>query len=287
MFFNNSFPKIIHWHICGKCQLNCAYCYAIPGEAIRETEKCKEIIKKISNGKIKVIVFTGGEPLLRSDIVEIINFAHKMGLFTALDTNGLLLTKEIISEFNGILDRIGLPLDGASSEVHDRLRGRGNFKIIINALKLLNLYGERINIKINTVVTKENFWEIEKIGKILMSFKNISLWSLYQFFPLGRGWSYRKRFKIYKYVFEEIGNKVRDTYPNLNIEIVPFSIRKGSYFSISPNGVVYTTPLNGRATHVKLGNIFEEDISELWNKSILKKDKNLKRYVKQLKLFSF
>lgn len=281
--FLNIIPFLVHWHVCGKCQLNCMFCYAIPrGQKYLNTDECKKIIKEIARSNIKLIIFTGGEPLLRQDIVTLLEFCKEQGLVTAMDTNAILLTKEIISKFNGILDRIGIPLDGYQANIHDTLRERGHYLKAINALNLLE--DSNIKIKVNTVVNKLNLSSIEGIGEILKKYR-ISLWSLYQFYPLAKGYIYRKKFKITKKEFNNIVRKTIKKHPEIPIEGVPYSMREGTYFAISPAGGVYTTPLNSKGYHVLLGNLLEHTLSELWNTRFICKERYAERYNTQLKLF--
>jgi MoaA/NifB/PqqE/SkfB family radical SAM enzyme len=279
---SSDFPQIIHWHICGRCQLNCDFCYAIPsGQRELNTDECKEIIKRLVKNGAKVVVFTGGEPLLRQDITDLVKFCKERGLKTALDTNGILLSSELINKFEGFLDRIGLPLDGYPMHIHDGLRGKGHFMKVYSALLLLK--DSKIKIKINTVVNKINRSNIEQLGKILEHFK-ISLWSLYQFYPLAKGYLHKKKFMVSAREFNLLVKKITKQYPQILIEGVPYQVRKGVYFGISPAGSVYTTPLNGKSKHIILGNVFEYTLSELWNKNFICRERYNERYKVQLKL---
>lgn len=272
---SNTFPKIIHWHICGKCQLHCRFCYAILDSPALNTNECKDVIKKIKESEIEMVVFTGGEPLLRNDIVELISLCKKQGLSTTVDTNAILLTKELISKLSRLLDRVGIPLDGPP-QIHDLLRGKsGHFQEVVNALRLLQ--DTKMKIKINTVLCKQNLSKLGEIGKILKPFK-ISLWSLYQFFPLGKSYTNRKEFEITKKDFFRETNKVKKNYPQLPIEVVPYSLREGSYFAISPSGYIYTTPIKEGKSHIKLGSVLRDNLLELWNSKLINREKSKERY---------
>ena len=95
----DNFPQIMHWHITGTCQLKCNFCYAIPGRDVLNEENCKKIITNIVNSGIRIVVFTGGEPLqplLLKDnfLIRVLELCKQQLLYTALDTNAIELAKE-------------------------------------------------------------------------------------------------------------------------------------------------------------------------------------------------
>ncbi len=120
-----------------KCNLNCSMCWG-PFHYIDDkisTKQWKEILRFFKKNGTKKIIFTGGEPLLRDDIIEIMAFSKKLGYTTTLSTNTLLLkNKEEIIKY---VDQIGIPIDGSNKNKNNIIR-RGNpdqFDTALEALK--------------------------------------------------------------------------------------------------------------------------------------------------------
>jgi len=111
-----------------------------------------------------VIIITGGEPFLRSDIFDIINYIHKKEMHSHLCSNGTLLNENMILEIkNAGLDSISISLDSYIPEIHNNLRGVNCFDQVIENIKLLRCKIKDIMIGINYVITKKNFLDMNKI----------------------------------------------------------------------------------------------------------------------------
>jgi MoaA/NifB/PqqE/SkfB family radical SAM enzyme len=138
------------------CNLKCAMCQ-IPLNNVRElsTVELRELITDIADSCPDSIVFSGGEPLLRKDIFELISFANQLKINTCLASNGTLINDEVA----GLLASSGLGVINISIEgpeqIHDSLRGEGNFKKAIAALE--HLVHHKIETTIATVVCGKNY----------------------------------------------------------------------------------------------------------------------------------
>ncbi len=144
--------EVIH-EIKFDCNLRCKYC-GLPTTKIKEmnTEQVKQAIKEFTDAGTRVWTFTGGEPLLRRDIGELINYAKNSGiLFLYLVTNGILFKKRI-NELKGV-DKIFFSLDGPK-EIHEKMRGIGTYDKVVEAIKLAKQ--ENFDVTIQTVICKEN-----------------------------------------------------------------------------------------------------------------------------------
>ena len=89
---------IVSWMTTNKCNLKCSHCYQDAGPAKEEeltTEEGKRLIDQIAKAGFKVMIFSGGEPLLRPDIYELVAHAASRGLRPVFGTNGMLITKEV------------------------------------------------------------------------------------------------------------------------------------------------------------------------------------------------
>jgi MoaA/NifB/PqqE/SkfB family radical SAM enzyme len=123
-----------------RCQLHCPHCYAAVevrgGGDEMSTAEVKSVLDELQAIGVLQVVFTGGEPLLRGDAIELVAYAHRLGLITRLNSNGLLLTDDRVGELRRAgLDKCGVSIDSADPGVHDRLRGSpGVFERAVEAL---------------------------------------------------------------------------------------------------------------------------------------------------------
>jgi len=184
-----------------RCNLSCPICYGIKKLKELPLIKVKQIIKKLKEWGFKQIGLTGGEPLLRKDIEEIIRFSKKLKFKVALSTNGMLLSPEKIKRFEKYLDWLSLPLEGHNEEINSKMRSPGFFPMIIKLLTFLNK--RKLKVKINTVVTKLNIYHLNEIGEFLNNFLCIKRWKLVQFAPRGEfAKKNRKLFEISTRIFQ-------------------------------------------------------------------------------------
>lgn len=143
----SSMYKNNHWH----CNQKCIHCYAGNQEqAIKEeltTEQWKSIIDKCKEALIPQITFTGGEPTLRSDLVELIEYSQ--WFVTRLNTNGVLLTKQLCDElYKASLDNVQVTLYSLNDKIHNLLVGANNFDKTIEGIK--NAVEANLSVSVNT-----------------------------------------------------------------------------------------------------------------------------------------
>jgi MoaA/NifB/PqqE/SkfB family radical SAM enzyme len=153
-------PLSIHIGLTNRCSNQCVYCcvHKRPQTDVWTTEFLKSVMSEMKASGTRRIHFTGGEPMLRDDIGELISFAKSLNFFVGLSTNGYQVTRRI-SELKGI-DIVYLSYDGPP-EVHARLRGKKNVEEIQSALSALKV--ARIPVWITTVLTRLNADFIEDI----------------------------------------------------------------------------------------------------------------------------
>lgn len=137
-------PLAVHLEVIAACNLTCTHCFA--GELPRKEEKLTlkqiellfEDMAKMGSYRLGL---TGGEPLLRKDIFDIIDMATEYGLHPCLTSNALLITEDIAREFaKRELVWLNISLDGATSASNDRVRGKGTFTKVLDKLKMLSEY---------------------------------------------------------------------------------------------------------------------------------------------------
>ena len=126
--FSKDKKPVVVWNMTKRCNLKCVHCYAqavpVDGADDISTEQAKTMIDDLAAYGAPVMLFSGGEPLVRKDLVELASHATSKGMRAVISTNGTLITKEKARELKGVgLSYVGISLDGME-EVHDRFRGR-------------------------------------------------------------------------------------------------------------------------------------------------------------------
>ena len=101
------------------------------------TEQAKKVIDILSKASVPAIAFSGGEPLVRPDILELARYAAEQGIYVAMATNATLITKEKAKEMKEAgINFVQISLDGASAETHDTFRGvPGMFEKTVQGIK--------------------------------------------------------------------------------------------------------------------------------------------------------
>ncbi|NLH38759.1 MAG: radical SAM protein [Elusimicrobia bacterium] len=180
-----------------KCNNHCSFCAQGNKRTIIKPVSKEEIIKNLSEAKSKYktdeVVFTGGEPTLHKDIIELIKKAKKLGYKTIqLQTNGRTISStDFIKKISDAgITEIGPALHGSKPEIHDKLtNSKGSFaqtvKGIINAKKL-GLY-----VLTNTVITSLNYKDLENIARLLIYLK-VDQFQLAFVHIIGTAWENRK-----------------------------------------------------------------------------------------------
>jgi radical SAM protein with 4Fe4S-binding SPASM domain len=179
---------IAYYAITDGCNLRCPYCYAssekcLPGELT--TAQSKSLVSQIAAFGTKTIVFTGGEPMLRKDLFEIVQHAVDSGLKCNIITNATMIrTPALARRFAELFSLVTVSVDGGTAETHDRTRGKGSFAKTHKALRLLNDAG--VVPAINHIVTSENLDELEDFATFVSGIEVRSI-RLMNHNDLGRG----------------------------------------------------------------------------------------------------
>ena len=185
--FNRSFlpPIEVLFTLTNRCNLRCIMCnfHNFPMDIADElsTKNVTSMIAQIADLRIKNVVLSGGEPLLREDLFEIIHYAFSLGIDTTLLTNGTIMNEAIINKINSSgLNSICLSIDGLE-EKHDYIRGEGAFKKSMYFIKMVSERCPSVSLNITTTIMDCNLediprllqlWEKMKI-KIKVSFQPV------------------------------------------------------------------------------------------------------------------
>jgi len=184
-------PFIAIWEVTQACDLACVHCRASaqPNRHPMEltTDEGRHLIDQISSMKVPVFVLTGGDPIKRPDLFELIEHAHQAGVRVSLTPSATpLLTGEIINRLKQAgLARLAVSMDGASAATHDAFRGMaGSFARTLDAIRWAKETG--LPVQINTTFSRRNIAEIDAIVALMESLP-ITLWSVFFLVPTGRG----------------------------------------------------------------------------------------------------
>ena len=168
--FSKDKKPVIVWNMTRRCNLRCVHCYAqATEEQVQDeinTAKAKEMLDDLSEYGVPVILFSGGEPLVREDLVELADYAVNKGMRAVISTNGTLITKEKAKELKSVgLSYVGISLDGGQ-EIHDQFRGiRGAFAKAIQGIE--NCQAEGLKVGLRFTINKRNFQEIPTVFQLL------------------------------------------------------------------------------------------------------------------------
>lgn len=184
-------PFIAIWETTQACDLACVHCRASarPDRHPMEltTAEGKQLIDQIASIRVPVFVLTGGDPIKRPDLFELIEYARQVDVRVSLTPSATpLLTRDVIVRLQGAgLARLAVSVDGASAITHDAFRGlSGSFARTFDAIRWANEIG--LPVQINTTFSRRNIDEIDDFVSLIESLK-IALWSVFFLVPTGRG----------------------------------------------------------------------------------------------------
>jgi AdoMet-dependent heme synthase len=153
-------PRLVFWELTRGCNLRCIHCRATATELCSpndlSTAECSRIIDELAEFAPLILVLSGGEPLYRSDVLELARRATTRGIRVALATNGTMVTPELAEGIRdaGIL-RVAISLDGPDAATHDAFRGiPGAFDQALAGFQNLKRLG--VSLQINSTVAKHN-----------------------------------------------------------------------------------------------------------------------------------
>ncbi len=191
---------VVIWNLIWRCNLTCKHCYSIstdidfPGELTSaEVDVVMDDLKQFG---VPVLILSGGEPLLRSDLTDIAQRAKRMGFYVGLSTNGTLIGKHNVGELANIgFDYLGVSLDGIE-QTHDRFRRKeGAFSAALNGVRLARDAGIKVGIRFT--LTQDNAHDLPSLLD-LMARERIDKFYLSHLNYAGRGNNNRARDAIFE-----------------------------------------------------------------------------------------
>ena len=187
--FTAGAPFQIVWDVTYACNLHCKHCYATAGKTWKDeltTKEAKHAIDIFDRAGVTIIAFSGGECLVRPDILELTRYTSDKGIYVAMATNGTLITKKKAGEMKDAgVQFVQISLDGANAKTHDEFRGiKGAFDKTSQGIK--NCVEEGFFTEVSTTVTKYNYKEVPDIVELSERW-GADWFMAYNFVPTGRG----------------------------------------------------------------------------------------------------
>lgn len=157
---------VVVWNSTRTCNLRCRHCY-MDSDAKKysdelTTDEAKKFIDDLADFKVPVLLFSGGEPLMRPDFFELAAYAAEKKVRPTLSTNGTLITREVAEKIKSIgVGYVGISLDGLR-EVNDKFRGvKGAYQKAMEGIKNCVAVGQRVGLRFT--INRHNFEELDKI----------------------------------------------------------------------------------------------------------------------------
>jgi len=180
---------VVVWNSTRTCNLKCIHCYsnseAKKYEGELTTSEALSFIDHLAEFKVPVLLFSGGEPLLRGDLVELVEYAGSKGIRVTISSNGTLLNPESVRRFKSLgVSYIGISLDGIGAD-NDRFRGcHGAFSAALNGIRTCIEAGLRVGLRFT--INKHNYKELNAIFDLVEE-ENIPRVCFYHLVYSGRG----------------------------------------------------------------------------------------------------
>ena len=180
---------VVVWNCTKTCNLNCVHCYA-RSEAIKYQnelthEEGLSLIDQLADFKVPVILFSGGEPLLRPDFFELANYAASKGIRPTISTNGTRIDEDVAKRLKDMgVGYVGISLDGCEA-THDKFRGKpGAFQMALRGIRNCVATGQKVGLRFT--ITRDNVQDLNSIFDLLER-ENIDRVCFYHLVYSGRG----------------------------------------------------------------------------------------------------
>jgi AdoMet-dependent heme synthase len=275
-------PLVMSWNVTRECNMKCSHCYInatdkkLKGEL--NTEEGKRLIDQICEVSHPLLILSGGEPLLRRDIYELIEYGNSKGLKMGLGSNGSLIDDKVAKKLKDAgIATVSISLDPHIPAQHDEFRGvEGAWQKAVDACKALRKHG--VLVQVNTTLTHENYDQIDDIMSLAESV-GVENFHLFFLVPTGRGTkiadiSPQKYEDMITNTFAKVHKHTLNARPSCAPQFMRIAQGMGldmrqwirgciagmHYCRIYPNGDVTPCPY----LPVKLGNIREQSFKDIW-----------------------
>lgn len=291
---------VVVWNCTRTCNLNCIHCYAdsknMKYEGELTLQEGKDFIEDLAKFKVPVILFSGGEPLMRNDIFNLLEHSSKYNIRSTISTNGTLLSKEVclsLKRFN--VGYIGVSLDGVGSS-HDKFRRtKGAFDKALLGIRNCLESGQKAGLRFT--INRHNFNQLEDIFRLIKE-ENIPRVCFYHLVYSGRGnemikedISHEESREVMDLIIRktlEFGEKTEILTVDNHADAVYIYLQAQKRYPSLANRVLNLIKINGGnrsgmafgnvdfrgnvhpdqfTSHYTFGNIREKSFSEIWKKN--------------------
>ena len=181
---------IVVWNCTRACNLRCVHCYAGADDDKAQTgelttEEAKAFMRDLAEFSVPVVLFSGGEPLVRNDLFELAHYVKELGMRPVISTNGTLITDEKADRIQEIgFAEIGISIDGVR-ETNDRLRAKeGAFDAALEGIRRCVVRGQRVSLRFT--INRHNYQDVPAVLD-LVERENIDRVCFYHLAYAGRG----------------------------------------------------------------------------------------------------
>lgn len=236
-------PAEVVIEVTGKCNFDCEGCFnrysfADHGRNQQESnQQIKKIIQAVAEAGVKVVRFTGGEPLLRPDIFELIQFAHDLSLVVRLNTNASLIRPGHMTLLDRYIDSVLVSFNGFDAQSDERwTKRKGSYQEKMQGLALLA--ETKVKLRLGTVLTPYNIQNLEKI------FQQVSSLNPYQW-------------EVYREISEGKEDVLKEYLPKILDQLLSYSVRMGSLVKIA-NAIPFCLADREKMSLLSLGAIADD-----------------------------
>ena len=255
------------WNITSNCNENCKFCFRKKCKE-NSLKQNKEILDNLLKIKIHKLTFSGGEALLYDNLFKLVDYAKQKdpSIILSLTSNGKVIDKYLMEKIIQKFDIITFSIDSTKEDINKKI-GRGK-EHLSKVIEILNICNNKIDIKINTVVSKYNITELENIYEIIKKY-NVSRWKILRYYPIRDSIKYKDEFYIDGKVSDNVKNIINNIKRKSNIIINYDDIKEfnTSYFNIYPDGSIENnkSEVIGNLLNTPINEILRRKKSELIN----------------------
>ncbi len=276
---------IISWNTTWECHLKCKHCYRDAGvkrENELSTEEGKKLLGEIARAGFKLLILSGGEPLLREDIFELTSWARDLGLRPVFGTTGTTITPALarrLKESGAAC--MGISLDSAEAALHDQFRQvPGAFDDAVRGMEACR--GAGLPFQVHTTIVEQNYHEFENITELATRL-GAAAHHVFFLVPTGRGKDIEEE-SLRERKYEQLLHRILKKQREVGIEIKPtcapqfmriagqmdihMRFTRGclagtSYCCILPDGIVHPCPY----LPLEVGNVRNIPFDRIWEEA--------------------
>jgi radical SAM protein with 4Fe4S-binding SPASM domain len=208
--------RLLFWESTIRCNLSCAHCRRLEADDAAETDlstaQAKELIEQTAQlgrtqQSMPILVFSGGEPLCRTDLFELIKLATSRQIKCSLATNGTLIDETIADKIKTAgVERVSVSLDGATGDVHNKLRRLdGAFEAAVNGIR--HLRNAAIPFQINMTLTRQNAYQLDAMFALAREVGALAV-HFFMLVPVGCGGEYAQADRLSPVEYEQLLTRI-------------------------------------------------------------------------------